>query len=50
MGDDNFNALVQDPQKGILNVMRQIIYDVRDEPSSNYGKTFFISDINSWSL
>ena len=31
INDTLFNALVMDPENGTLNVMRQIIYDIRDE-------------------
>ena len=46
IGNNSFNMFVQDPHKGVLNILRQIIYERRDEDVEEYGKYFFVHEVN----
>lgn len=46
IGNKIFNDLVSDPKVGILNTIRDIILERKDQNPNKYGNQYFINNIN----
>ena len=41
MGNKDFNSLVENPEKGVLNILYKISLERKNESYENYGKNIF---------
>ena len=46
IGNKTFNDTASDPKIGVLNIVRNIVFERRDENPTEYGKQFFLTEIN----
>ena len=46
IGNKTFNDQTSDLKIGVLNIVRNIVYERREENPTEYGKQFFLTEIN----